>query len=299
MSVSPDPAEVSAPRDPADYRPHRVMGPGFWAMIAFSAICVAAGATVVALGPRWLAHRSQAAASSPAPAVPLAAVPAVAAVGPAAPPVQSALAPPAAPPAAPAGADISRLAARLAAVEAAQARTAEVAASALAASALVEASQASQPFPRELAGLAAVSAPTDDLAALRPLAETGAPSRGALAASFPDYAARAASASRAPGEGAGLLAQARYALTRVITLRRVGDVPGHGADATLARAERLVEDGDVDQAMRVLDDLPPAARDAVAPWRAQAERRLEVDRRVGALRARALQELAQIARRAG
>jgi hypothetical protein len=292
MSVSPDPAEVSAPRDPADYRPHRVMGPGFWAMIAFSAICVAAGATVVALGPRWLAHRSQAAASSPAPAVRLAAVPAAAV---AAPPVQSALAPPAAPP----GADISRLAERLAAVEAAQARTAEVAATALAASALVEASQASQPFPRELAGLAAVSTPTDDLAALRPLAESGAPSRGALAASFPDYAARAASASRAPGEGAGLLAQARYALTRVITLRRVGDVPGHGADATLARAERLVEDGDVDQAMRVLDDLPPAARDAVAPWRAQAERRLEVDRRVGALRARALQELAQIARRAG
>ncbi|HEY3694907.1 COG4223 family protein [Phenylobacterium sp.] len=294
MSVSPDPAEVSAPRDPADYRPHRVLGPGFWVMIAFSVLCVAAGAAVVAFGPRWLAHRPQAASTAPA-GRPAAAPPSGSAVGPAVPPVQTALAPSVVP----AGADIGRLAVRLAAVEQAQARTAEVAATALAASALVEASQSSQPFPRELAGLAAVSTPTDDLAALRPLADSGAPSRAALAASFPDYAARAASASRAPGEGAGLLAQVRYALTRVITLRRVGDVPGRGADAVLARAERLVEDGDVDRALKALDALPPAVRDAVAPWRARAERRTEIDRRVGALRARALQELAQIARRAG
>jgi hypothetical protein len=206
--------------------------------------------------------------------------------------VQTAAAPPAAPPA-----DYARLADRLALVEAAQSRTAAVAAAALAASALSDAAQGSQPFPQELAALAATTPASEDLAALRPLAESGAPSRTALAASFPDYAARAASASRAPGEGAGLFARLGYELGRIVTVRRIGDVPGSGADAVLARAERRVEDGDIAGALTALDALPASAREAVAPWRARAERRVEVDRRVGALRARALQDLARIARR--
>jgi hypothetical protein len=124
------------------------------------------------------------------------------------------------------------------------------------------------------------------------VAETGAPSRAALAASFPDYAARAASASRAPGDGAGLDDRIVYALSRIVSLRRVGDVPGNQADALLARAERMVEDGDFDGALRTLDLLPPAAREAMAPWRARAERRAEIDRQVAALRAKALRDLA-------
>jgi hypothetical protein len=64
----------------------------------------------------------------------------------------------------------------------------------------------------------------------------------------------------------------------------------------LARAERQVEDGDLDRALRTLDRLPPAARDAMAPWRNRAERRAEIDRSAQALRARALQTLASEAR---
>jgi hypothetical protein len=85
----------------------------------------------------------------------------------------------------------------------------------------------------------------------------------------------------------------------VVTLRRVGDVPGNGVDATLARAERLIEDGDIDEALRVLDALPPAGREALADWRGRAERRAEIDRQVAALRLRALEDLAAIARRGG
>src|SRR5690606_33243294 len=101
-----------------------------------------------------------------------------------------------------------------------------------------EASQGSGPFAQELAALRLAAPAAPELAALVRVAETGAPSRAALAAGFPDYAARAASASRAPTEGAGLGDRAAYALSRIVSVRRIGDVPGNRADAILARAER-------------------------------------------------------------
>lgn len=85
----------------------------------------------------------------------------------------------------------------------------------------------------------------------------------------------------------------------MVSLRRVGDVAGDSVDAVLARAERAVGDGDLDRAFRTLDRLPPASRDAMAPWRARAERRAEIDRDAQALRARALQELAAETRTPG
>jgi hypothetical protein len=275
--------EITAPKDPAAYRPRSLMGPSFWAMMAFAVLCVLAGVAIARLGPELLSRRPQpqpaGAALSPAEAAAppaLAATPAVLAPAPVEP--------------LPA-ADLQRLDARVAALESHEARTSQAAAAALAAAAVVEASQGSRPFPEELAVLRAVSPPSPELAALARLAETGAPSRAALAASFPDYAAHAASAARAPGDGAGLGDRIAYALSRVVTLRRVGDVPGDSADAKLARAEQLVQDGDLDHALRALDQLPSGAREAIGPWRARADRRAEIDRNAAALRARALQAL--------
>ena len=62
--------------------------------------------------------------------------------------------------------------------------------------------------------------------------------------------------------------------------------------ADLARAERQVEDGDLDHALRTLDRLPTGARDVIGGWRSRAERRAEIDRNAAALRARALRALA-------
>ena len=135
--------------------------------------------------------------------------------------------------------------------------------------------------------------------ALARLAQAGAPSRTALAATYPDYAARAASAARAPGSKAGLGQRIVYELSRVVTLRRVGEQAGDSVDALLARAGRQVDDGDLDKALRTLDRLPAGARDAISPWRARAERRAEIDRNAEALRARALQTLAAQARGGG
>ena len=288
MMPPPSDAEITAPKDPAAYRPKPLLGVTFWAMLVLMLLCVLAGVAIADFGPRLFGPKPAAKTTIDTPA---AGEPAVATVAPSAP-----AAPVAAPqPAAPA-ADVTKLSARVATLESQQSHASQAAAAALAASAVVEASQGTGPFADELSSLRAISPPSPELQALARLAQAGAPSRTALAASYPDAAARAASAARAPGGKAGIGERIVYELSRVVSLRRVGDPAGDGVDAVLARAERQVEDGDLDHALRTLDRLPPGARDAMAAWRARAERRAEIDRNAEALRARALQTLASQAR---
>ncbi len=277
-----EPSDITAPKDPADYRPRPMLGVTFWAMIAFGVICVLAGVAIAQFGPRLFSHKPPGhAAEAPLPSEPAPAAAAAVSGSPA-----LSVAPESASP------DVAKLNARVAILETRQAHAAEAAAAVLATAAVAEASQGSGPFAEELATLRASSPPSPELETLARLAAGGAPSRAALASSFPDYAARAASAARAPGEKAGLGDRIAYALSKIVSLRRVDDVSGDGPDALLARAERLVDDGDLDRAFRQLDRLPPASRDALAPWRARAERRAEIDRAAQALMARALAELA-------
>ena len=284
MSLPPDPAAPSPPPP----GPARLLGPMFWLLIVFGLACVFAGYALFRFGPHLFPARPKPAVSAELAAVrpppPVRAYPEDAP-----PPLEAA-------PAVPDSAALRQLSARIDALEAEQSRTAEAAAAALAAAALMEAAQTSRPFADELAALDAVSPPSAELRALRRVAERGAPSRAALAASFPDYAARAAGAARAPGEGAGLMTRLAAALSRVVTLRQVGVVPGKGIDALLARAERQVQEGDLDHALRTLDGLPPGGRDALAPWRAAAETRADIDRRISAVRVQALEDLARLAR---
>jgi len=284
--------QLSAPRDPGSYGRRRSLGVG--ALILFGLACVAGGYGLARFGPELYPQKPRAGARETAPPLALA---------------QSSTAPPApvlaespiiTPPAPGQEADAAgqgdaALSDRLGALETDHARLASASASALAASALMQAAQGSRPFAPEVKALAAIT-PALDLRALEADAERGAPSRAALAASFPDYASRAASAARAPGDGAGVLARIGYALTRVVALRRVGDVPGSGADAVLARAERQIEDGDIVSALATLDALPADAKDALGPWRDQAERRAKIDREIARIRAQALQELSSMAR---
>ncbi|HEV2532466.1 hypothetical protein [Phenylobacterium sp.] len=290
MSPTPE-ADIAAPKDPAEYRPRALLGVSFWVMIAFGLACVLAGVGIAVLAPRVWAQRP-AARSLEAPAAPAEAprsnvtLPAAAETLAAPPP---AIEPAAAP-------QVAQLSNRVAALEAQQGRTSRAAASALAAAALVEASQGSRPFPEEIAAVRAVSGASPELAQLSRLAQSGAPSRASLIASFPDYAARAASSARKPAEGGSLSDRIVYALSRVVMVRRISDVSGDGPDALIARAERALEDGDFDRAFTALDKLPPAARDTMSPWRVRAERRADIDRYAGALRARALADVAAAGR---
>jgi hypothetical protein len=284
MTVAPDPAEITPPTDPARYGRRRTFGVAFWAIVALIVVVFAAGVAGARLWPRLWATP---------PAVPVAAAPAAAPVD----PVPVAL-PMAQTPPVPAGpsAEVADLQRRVDALEAAQGRTVNAAAAALAAASLAEATQGSAPFESELAALERLLPMSGEVRLLRPYAETGAPSRAALAAEFDAAAARASVAAQDPGERAGFFARARYALSSIVTIRKVGSTTGPGADAVLARAQAAAAEGDIDGALRILRDLPPNAAEAMGGWRARAQQRVAVDRQVAAIRALALSDLMAVSR---
>ncbi|OYX32711.1 MAG: hypothetical protein B7Y99_08240 [Caulobacterales bacterium 32-69-10] len=287
------------------------MGPAYWAGLTFGAVCIFLGLVLGLWGARIVP--SDPASRAPVPAV-LPQEPTARDAGPSSapapspapipiptpPPPAPAPSPPAAaePAAEPqvaddpvAAAQTAALEARLAEAEAAQKGTAQAASAALAVSALAQAAAGSRPFAQQVDEAARVLPASDDLAALRDLAAVGAPSRPVLAAAFPAAAARAAVAARQPGAKAGLMDRAAYFVSGMITVRRTDRLTGPGADAILARAGRAADAGDLDVALREIATLSPAARAAIGPWRADAERRLAIERRIATLRAGAAASL--------
>ncbi len=182
---------------------------------------------------------------------------------------------------------------RILALEASQARMSRAAAAAVAAAALADAAEGSEPFAGELASLERLSPTSRGIRALRELAEQGAPTRAQLAADFPSAAARAARAARGE-QGAGFFASLSRWFGSIFNLRRIGSLEGDSADAVLARAERRVEEGDLEGALAQLQSLPEPAREAMIDWTAPAERRVEIERRISALRAQALGDLSGV-----
>ncbi|MDB5454552.1 MAG: hypothetical protein JWP92_137 [Caulobacter sp.] len=285
MTVAPDPAEIVAPTDPALYARRRVIGVGFWIGMIAGVLCMVAALAVANFGPRWFPVRQ----AEPAAPARLADPAPIAAVSPPAPaPLASAVelgAP---------SAEVARLDSRLARLESGQARALDAAAAALAAATLAEASQTARPFSAELTSLEQVLPQSADLRALARLAPAGAPTRAGLDAAFEDLAARAATAARDPGGDADLLSRLRHALASIVSIRQVGSTRGTTPDAVLARAQRQLDEGDIEAAVRTLDALPDSAQVVLAKWRAAAERRIEIDRHVAAIRAEALAGLAQV-----
>lgn len=273
------PTEPDLPRDPAGYRPKPLLGVGFWVMVAFGLVCVLAGVAVTLLGPRWMPAGPEAAK----PVTPVPAQRSVASLTP--------LYPANAEPGRVTLDEVGQLKARIAVLEGQGARSTEAATAALAAAALTEATQGSRPFVAEYEALRAEAPNLPELTGLSRLAETGAPSRGALAISFEALAAKAASRSRKPPQDAGLGARIAYAAGKVVTIRQVDDVEGDSPDALVARADLALKEGEVVAALALLDRLPPKGRAALASWREGAERRAVIDRVVAALRLRAVRDL--------
>lgn len=284
MTIAPDPAEITPPHSSEAYVRRRGLGP--WVVVGLCLLSLAAGAALAAFGPHWWPIRETESALTPPASAP------------------RPLITPAAQPAAPAEAvdttgaaeDVSGLESRVEALETGQERTMEAAAAALASALLAEAASTSRPFEQELAALEQVLPLSPDALALRRLAKSGAPTRSALAVEFDAAAARAAAAAHDPGERGAFFDRVSHALSSIVTIRRVGSTIGDQPDAVLARAERQVDEGDVDGALTTLNALPAPALRAMAPWRAAAERRAEIDRHVVAIRATALSNLAQVSR---
>lgn len=287
MNAAPDPAEIVAPSDPALYARKRVMGPSVWVWLFLCLLCAVLGAGVAWFGPTLFPAKSSptapiSAAPSPKPiAERLAPTPT--------PTVEASVAAPVAP-----AADVERLDGRVTALETTQKSVADAAAAALAVSTMAEAANSSRPFSEELAGLQRVLPGSPSLRALEPLARLGAPTRAGLAVQFGNLAGRAASAARNPGADADLFARIRYALSSIVSIRHVGSIKGSTPDAILARAQVLLDEGDIEGAVAALEALPDPAREVLAPWFAAANRRVEIDRHVASVRADALASLARI-----
>lgn len=283
---SPDPAGL--PTDPAAYRKARepkVAGAGFWAILIGAFICVIAGIVIGVFGPRLFPVKQvqQLQQLLPHPPAPAAVEP----------PVQAAVQPvaPELPPVATGSAEVAAMAARIERLETGQRRTAAAAGAALAAASLTQASQSSRPFSGELAAVEMLLPEMADINGLRNAAASGAHTRAALAAEYPDFAARAAVAARMPTGGDNWFNRLLQSLAAVVTVRRVDHVKGDAPDAVLARAEALVQQGDLEGAIRELDRLPEPGKQAMAAWRTQAQIRIGVDRRVANIRAAATRSL--------
>jgi Tfp pilus assembly protein PilN len=283
---APDPDDITLPRDPHDYSlRRRGLGLAFWAAMVFGLLCILAGIAIDRYGPKLFpAHpapppvqRGGASYMQPVQIPP----PSIDAVsdGPA--------------PAAAAPADVASLTARLDHLDAADQRLRQAAAEALAAADVGQAAQTSRPFADQLTSLQRLLPDSADLRTLAGYAATGAPSRAALAMQLDGLADQVAVAAREPPKDSGALAHLGHMLAAVFTIRRVDRLTGADPDAILARAQRSADDGDIESAVAELDGLSAPGRDAAAGWRAEAERRIEIDRLTAAIRTSAERDLAQ------
>lgn len=286
MTLASDPVETDAPRDPALYARRRLLGPGFWALIAFGLVCVLTGAALARFGPTWFsAKTAPAAVEQPVTSAP------VSQIGQGQPLYG-------APGATTLGArdpeGVAQLEGRVAVLETGQQRALDAAGAALAAASLADAARTARPFAEELASLERVLPMSPDLRALSRLAQSGAPTRAGLAAEFETLSGRASVAARDPGHNADFLAKLRHALSSIVSIRQVGATQGSTPDAVLGRAQKLLNEGDIEAALATVETLPIPAQNVLAPWRSAAGRRVEVDRHIAAIRADALAGLAQV-----
>ena len=282
MSVAPDPADLAPSRDPAAYGRRPLFTAGFFVWVLLCLICLAIGGLAGRFAfPAEPTTKPEIAAPEaparlPPPVVaPLASAPTVA--------------PPASAVASSTVADAA-LADRVARLETATSRQNQAAAEALAAASLSVAAQGAAPFDRDLAAYERLAPDDPDLRALVPLAVRGAPSRATLAATLSDFASAAVVAVREPARNAGFLSKLWALIGRVVIVRKV-DLAGPGVDGALAQAQAQAAAGDLESAVRTLQRLPPTAQAQLAEWTAQAERRIEIDQRIAAIRARALTAL--------
>ena len=268
-----EPANTLGVRSRKGSERRALMGPGFWVALLFCLLCVAAGAALVIFGPTLSLGPWRPGADHPQPMEPRSS-----AGQPHGMVASSTRSPERTDPNGPMDRPLAQRDAAMASGQAA-----------LAAATLLESAQSSRPFSTQLSILIAASPGSSPLRSLQHLAATGAPSRAALAKEYPIYAARAAAASRP--QSPGLWGRVTAMATKVVMIRRINNPSGAGVDARLAQAELQLDDGDLDDALRTLDGLPPAAKTAIEPWRLRALDRTEVDRQVAAIRSQAVQDL--------
>ena len=173
--------------------------------------------------------------------------------------------------------DLSAKLADLAARPASPANDSERAARAVAIGTLRQAAGKSGPFADDLAMLQVLGSDPTDVAALKPLAEKGAPSAADLTGAFPAVADAILSASNAPGPDADFFDRVAGFARGLVTVRPTTAIPGETPEAIVSRMQAAVDAGDLKRALAEREHLPGAGKDASAAWAAGAETRIAID----------------------
>ncbi|MFN4166835.1 MAG: COG4223 family protein [Pannonibacter phragmitetus] len=176
-------------------------------------------------------------------------------------------------------AEVGELTQRLAAVETTMgdATAREMAARAVAVSALRTAVDAGKPFETELAALRASLPEGTDIALLESHAAQGIAPQQKLMAEFAPVARAIHATFAKPAEDGSILGSLTSSAASIFTVRGPGDASGQGPEAALRRMENAVAAGDLPAALAAYDELPEAAKAAGADWADSARARVAVD----------------------
>jgi hypothetical protein len=148
---------------------------------------------------------------------------------------------------------------------------------AVVAQALSDRLRAGAPFPLEQTALEHLGADSAKLSILKPFAEKGAPTAGALAADFAKIAP-AISAAAAPQGSGGFVDRLIANMGKVVKVTRVGEVAGDDPMALVSQIGAALGRGQIGPATAAWARLPEAARQASKEWGNEAQSRLAADK---------------------
>lgn len=155
---------------------------------------------------------------------------------------------------------------------------------------LSRAAQNSAPFKTEYDAVAAMLPEDKLLTDLAPLAAKGLPTIGTLITNFPTFA-HAAREAEIAAKGRTWWDNMVAHFTGLVSVRQVGEAKGLSTDARLSRAEVRMKAGDLAAAVRELAAIGGPARDALAPWLADAKSRVNAEAILAGVNARAIAAL--------
>jgi len=125
------------------------------------------------------------------------------------------------------------------------------------------------PFATEFAALSKAGADAGALAALKPYADSGAPTPGKLAAAFAKIAPGLSAPAKTEGKGE-VVDEVMDKLRGLVKVHVVSEVPGDDPAALASQISAALARGDVAAALAIEAKLPEPARTAAAPWAADA-----------------------------
>jgi hypothetical protein len=165
------------------------------------------------------------------------------------------------------------------------------AALAVVAQSVLQALSRGTPFPTELSALKSLKADPAKVAALEPVAQSGAPTARALADRFRPLADEIAKQDQ-PAEGSFFerIAQSASHLVRV---RSAGEKPGSDPAALASQIQAALDRGDLNRAHDLLTKLPDRAKTRAHDFARQLDGRLAADNAAQSLASDAIARLAK------